>query len=169
MADTATVEFPSGLKRRVHGIATADIMTLAQATGARDVDVRLGLDDPVAGRITRFMVRSGLWTFLQSERLAWLRRRWSHDPTAGGAPHEIVIEVSGITPAGEAVTRRSTILDPAGQSHLTAVGTVAQIERLLGSRSAQLGPGVAVPETSPDAERLLSLLRSEAVQVNLAG
>lgn len=167
MGDPVTVSFPSGLERPVYRMAMADMMTLAQATGAGDVAVRLGLDDATTGRITSVLVRTGLWTILQSERMAWLRKRLSHNPTAQGAPHEIVIEIAGRTAGGAPASLRATLLDPAGQSHLTAIGVVANLERLIGLGCNPLRPGTAVPETSPDGARLLALLAAEGVQVSL--
>jgi len=167
MGDPVTVRFPSGLERPVYRMAMADGMTLAQATGARDVAIRLGLDDITTGRITRFLVQSGIWKMLQSPRMAWLKKRLSHNPTATGAPHEIVIEVSGKR-NDNTTTKRATILDPAGQSHLTAIGAAAGIERLLGYGMEAIRPGLAVPETRPDPTRLLNLLQAHNVKLNLS-
>jgi hypothetical protein len=112
-------------------------------------------------------VRTGLWSVLQSERMAWLRKRLSHNPTAQGAPHEIVIEVTGQTADGTPASLRATLLDPAGQSHLTAIGVVANLERLIGLGCTSLRAGIAIPETSPDGARLLTLLAAEGVQASL--
>jgi hypothetical protein len=167
MGDPVPVRFPSGLERPVYRMAMADMMTLAQATGASDVAVRLGLDDATTGRITSFLVRTGLWSVLQSERMAWLKKRLSHNPTAQGAPHEIVIEITGQTTGGTPASLRATLLDPAGQSHLTAIGVVANLERLIGLGCTPLRAGIAIPETSPDGARLLALLAAEGVQASL--
>jgi saccharopine dehydrogenase-like NADP-dependent oxidoreductase len=167
MGDPVPVRFPSGLERPVYRMAMADMMTLAQATGARDVAVRLGLDNAGTGRITSFLVRTGLWSVLQSERMAWLKKRLSHNPTAQGAPHEIVIEITGQAAAGTPAYLRATLLDPAGQSHLTAIGVVANLERLIGLGCTPLRAGIAIPETSPDGPRLLALLAAEGVQASL--
>jgi saccharopine dehydrogenase-like NADP-dependent oxidoreductase len=168
MGDPVTVRFPSGLERPVYRMAMADGMTLAQATGARDVAIRLGLDDITTGRITRLLVQTGLWKLLQSPRMAWLKKRLSHNPTATGAPHEIVVEVSGKRHDNTTSTKRATILDPAGQSHLTAIGAAAGIERLLGYGMDAIRPGLAVPETAPDPSRLITLLQAHNVQLKLS-
>jgi hypothetical protein len=167
MGDPITVRFPGGLKRRVYRMAMADGITLAQATGARDVAVRLGLDDVMSARFTRFLVRTGLWAWLQDERRAGLRKRLTQNPAPTGAAHEIVIEVRGQGRAGKAMSLRASILDPAGQSHLTAIGAAAGIERLLGFGKEALRPGPAVPETAPDPERLIALLKANGVQLEL--
>lgn len=167
MGDPIPMRFPGGMERPVYRMAMADMMTLAQATGAQDVAVRLGLDNATTGRITSFLVRTGLWSVLQSERMAWLRKRLSHNPTAKGAPHEIVIEVAGQTAGGAPASLRATLLDPAGQSHLTAIGVVTNLERLIGLGCTPLRAGIAIPETSPDGARLLALLAAEGVQASL--
>jgi hypothetical protein len=57
------------------------------------------------------------------------------------------------------------VSDRQGQAHLTAIGAVAGIERVLGLDGPPLRPGIATPETAPNATRLRELLRSEGVEV----
>ncbi|MEQ1863335.1 MAG: saccharopine dehydrogenase NADP-binding domain-containing protein [Micropepsaceae bacterium] len=167
MSDPVSIRFPSGLERPVYRLAMADGVTLAQATSARDVAVRLGLDSAATTKTTHFMVRTGLWSMLQSERMTWLRKRLTHNPSKEGAPHEIVVEVTGRGSDGKDRTLRAGLLDSKGQSHLTALGVVANLERALGLHGEKLRPGVAVPETAPNGARLLQLLRAARVTVEL--
>ena len=84
-----------------------------------------------------------------------------------GAPHEIVIEVAG-QKDGSAVMRRATIIDPQGQSHLTALGAVYALERVAGLGRSALRAGTALPETSysPDElARLRALYEAHGVRV----
>lgn len=48
------------------------------------------------------------------------------------ASHDMFITVSGELKSGEAATRRTLVTDPKGQAHLTSVGTLIAIERVLG-------------------------------------
>jgi hypothetical protein len=129
LSDPVTVKFPSGRERPTVRVSMADVITLAQATRAKDVAVRIGIEP-------------------QREN-------------PGPVSHEIVIEVVG--PKGR---RRVTLLDPHGQAHLTATGVVANLERVLCLNGPPLHPGLSVPETAGDGERLIHLLRAEGVTLS---
>lgn len=161
MSAPARVTFPSGRARTVYRMNMADVVTLAQATGARDVNVRIGLDSDGAARAMRLLINTGLWNIVQALPSSTTP---AHNPKAAGATHEIVIEIAG-TRDGKPQTRRLTLLDGQGQAHLTAIGAAAGIERVLGLDGPPLRPGIATPETAPNATRLRELLRSEGVEV----
>lgn len=163
MSAAARVRFPSGRRRAVFRMNMADVTTLAQATGAKDVAVRIGLDSNIAAHAMRALLRTGLWNVLQALPSS---KSPAHNPKAAGATHEIVVEIAGQR-AGKPSTQRIDIVDPKGQAHLTAIGAVANLERLLGLTGAPLRTGVAVPETAGDAARLLHLLRAEGVDVRM--
>lgn len=130
LRDPVTVRFPSGRERPTVRVSMADVVTLAQATRARDVAVRIGIEP-------------------QRE-----------DP--GPVSHEIVVELTGAK-----AKRKASLLDPNGQAHLTALGVVANLERVLGLTGAPLPPGIAVPETAPDGSRMIELLRAEDVALTI--
>lgn len=155
MSGPRRVRFPSGRTRTVYRMNMADVTTLAKATGARDVAMRIGLDSNGAARAMWLLMRLGLSNLLRSPAAQ----------SAAGAAHEIVIDIAGQR-AGKTDRRRITILDPKGQAHLTALGVLANVERVLGLTGEPLRPGVAVPETAPDGKRLLELLRAENVAVS---
>ncbi|MEO0645616.1 MAG: hypothetical protein AAFZ17_05585, partial [Cyanobacteria bacterium J06650_10] len=70
---------------------------------------------------------------------------------ADNSPHETIV----------------TIVDPQGQTHLTALGALLQLERLLDLDGAQsLGPGIVYPDTAPQIEYALSLLAQHGVTVS---
>jgi short subunit dehydrogenase-like uncharacterized protein len=130
LSDPVIVRFPSGRERPTVRVNMADVVTLAKATRARDVAVRIGVEPK------------------------------AENP--GPVSHEIVVELTG---GGQ--TRRASIVDAKGQAHLTALGVVANLERVLGLGRTPLRPGLAVPETAPDGDRLVQLLRSEGVEIAL--
>src|SRR5690606_33588417 len=107
----------------------------------------------------RMMLRLKLWPFI-----AKLAGQPGSKP-GKGARHEIVIEVKGETADGETLTKRATVLDPQGQSHLTAIGALVGLEAITGLGRAKLRPGIAIPETAPDATRLIALLAVEGVDL----
>lgn len=130
LSDPVTVRFPSGRERPTVRVNMADVLTLAQATRARDVAVRIGIEP--------------------------------QRPDPGSVSHEIVVELTGAN--GK---RRASLLDAKGQAHLTALGVVANLERVLGLTGAPLPAGIAVPETAPDGKRLIDLLRAEDVSLTI--
>lgn len=163
LSDERSVKFPSGLERPVYRTSLADGITLAQSSGARDVSVRLGVDDATSFRWMRALMRAGVWSRMQ--RVPALKRALAPKERKG-APHEIVVEVRGRDASGEPAARRASILDRRGQSHLTAIGALFGIERIAGLGMPAMRPGIAVPETGPmDPARLLTLLREESVAV----
>jgi saccharopine dehydrogenase-like NADP-dependent oxidoreductase len=161
MSSPATVTFPSGRTRTVFRMNMADVMTIAQATGAKDVAVRIGLDSDAAAKSMRFLLKTGLWGLIQALPSS---KSPAHNPKAKGALHELVIEIAGKRD-GKPASRRIAILDPAGQAHLTALGAVHATRTILGLNGTPPRPGIAVPETTPNADALLQLLQSEGVQI----
>ncbi|WP_315762539.1 NAD(P)-dependent oxidoreductase [Sphingomonas sp. Y38-1Y] len=84
------------------GFSQIDIAGLAAATGARDVEFAIG-------------------TGVSSSR------------RAGGAKStEIIIELSGIDPAGDPIRSRHAVFHPGGAAPLTALGISMVLERLAG-------------------------------------
>lgn len=169
LSDDRRVRFPSGAVRRVYRMNMNDVVTPALAAGAEEVGVRLGLDKGDALGSMRRLVRLGLWDLMM--KLPGMSAIAATKP-GPGARHEIVIEVEGATAEGRAAARRATILDPLGQSHLTAVGALYAIERVAGLGPAPLGPGAALPETGFTAAgfaRLEALYAAEGIELALEG
>lgn len=79
--------------------------------------------------------------------------------------HEIVVEARGQTARGEALAKRASILDPQGQAHLTTLSALVGLEAIAGLGRPQIRPGIAIPETAPDAARLIALLAAEGVDL----
>ena len=166
LSDDRLVTFPSGAIRRVYRMNMGDMVTPALATGARDVGVRIGFDKGNALGSMRRLVRLGIWDLLM--RIPGMSAIAATKP-GKGAPHEIVIEVTG-EKGGKTIHRRATILDPQGQSHLTALGAVHALERVAGLGTPALRPGAALPETgyNPDElARLRTLYEAHGVRLTL--
>ena len=164
LSDDRLVKFPSGAERPVYRMNMGDMVTPALATGARDVGVRIGFDTGNALGSMRFLLRAGLWNLLM--KLPGMSAIAATKP-GKGAPHEIVIEVTG-NKGGKLVRRRATILDPKGQSHLTAVGAVHALERVAGLGTKALRAGAALPETGFSAEeldRLKTIYKAEGIEL----
>lgn len=168
LSDDREARFPSGAIRPVYRMNMGDVVTLALANGAREAGVRLGLDKGSSLLTMRRLIRLGLWDMLM--KLPGMSAVAATKP-GPGAPHEIVIEVEGLA-RGRRTNRRATILDPLGQSHLTAVGAAYALERVAGLGPSPLGPGAALPETgftTAGFERLSALYEAEGIDLRLEG
>lgn len=70
------------------------------------------------------------------------------------ASHDVYIDIEGVLKTGETVNRRIVVSDPNGQAHLTGLGVLVAIERILGlDGQSSADGGVLLPEmlVSPDA------------------
>lgn len=166
LSDEKRVRFPSGAVRPVYRMNMGDVVTPALASGAAEVGVRLGLDKGNALAAMRRLIRLGIWGVLM--KIPGMSAIAATKPGPGAA-HEIVIEVEGVTD-GRRETRRATIVDAQGQSHLTAVGALYALERVAGLGQAQLRPGAALPEsdfTAAGFARLKALYAAEGIALTL--
>ncbi|MDP9842470.1 hypothetical protein J2853_001681 [Streptosporangium lutulentum] len=86
---------------------------------------------------------------------------------AGGtASHEIYADLWGRDDRDMPAALRTVVSDPLGQAHLTALGVLIGIERVLGLDGAlPPGAGVVLPETAIDPVRALSRLRAFGVGI----
>ncbi|MEL6931242.1 MAG: hypothetical protein AAFO95_21870, partial [Cyanobacteria bacterium J06600_6] len=82
--------------------------------------------------------------------------------------HEIEIAVTGTDADGFPKTVTTTIVDPQGQTHLTALGGLLQLEHLLGLDGGDPpAPSIVYPDTAPQIERVLQVLDKFGVTVSL--
>lgn len=91
--------------------------------------------------------------------------------TAAGAAasHDIYIDITGTTAAGETTTKRTLMSDPNGQAHLTALGVLIGAERVLGlDGRPPPAAGLRLPETTIDPDRALERLRAFGVRIEAA-
>ncbi len=112
-----------------------DVLSLATATGARDVRFDLGTGQSLGSLSGR------------------------------SASHDLYIDIEGVQGDGVRAGRRWRLSDPAGQAHLTALGVLVGIERVLGLDGAPPPQGgLAFPETLLDPDRTLARLQAFGVQ-----
>lgn len=166
--ESARVAFDGAGRARTYRLDTPDQMTLPAITGAGSVTARIAFDDPWATGSLAFLVRSGIWRLVSGPRFAGLRRRMLYNPGEGGH-HRVRIRLSGRDAQGVDRVREVALDDPAGQTHLTAVGAVIQIERLLGLRGherATVPMGAQYAEAVTDGALALETLRSCGVGVS---
>lgn len=86
---------------------------------------------------------------------------------AGGDPsHDMYLTVAGQLRSGEAACRKLLVTDPLGQAHLTSIGTLIAIERVLGlDGMPKTDNGLHGPETLVAPEVALKRLADFGVRV----
>ena len=165
MSDPRAVTFPNGRRAKTYRFDEPGQITLGAVTGAHNVASRITFGGGFSMAALVWLVRSGIWGLLSGARFTSLRRSMLYSP-GPGAPHEIVIDVAGHDGGGAPRHARATIVDPEGQTHLTALGATLQLDHLLGANG--LGPlpaGVHFPENHRDEHAALALLRSHGVDI----
>ena len=156
--DPHTLTIPNGYTTSVYRYDTPDQMTLPQTTEATTVTARIAFDDAFSTNFLRFLTRSGIWRLISSMRFTALRRSLLYSP-GRGASHEIHIAVTGKGADNASQQTIATIVDPQGQTHLTALGALIQLDRLLGLDGAKApNPAIVYPDTAPQIDHALRLL-----------
>lgn len=163
VTDPVLTHFPSGDIARTYRFDEPSQETLVEATGARSISSRIGYDDASAMRSLVFMVRSGLWRLISGDMFTRFRHALIYHPGEGAA-HEIVIDVTG-----SAGSWRSTLFNPQGQTHLTALGAYIQLCETVGleGRIARAA-GIHFPEQATDFDFAHRILTEEGVTVEIA-
>ncbi|WP_052489267.1 hypothetical protein [Streptomyces sp. 150FB] len=86
--------------------------------------------------------------------------------SGGTASHEIFVDMWGEDTRGHPLARRTTVSDARGQAHLTALGALIGIERVLGLDDGEpLPAGLALPEKAVDSSYAVDRLRHFGVTV----
>lgn len=84
----------------------------------------------------------------------------------GSASHDLFIDITGQVEGGQVETRRTVLSDPRGQAHLTALGVLVAVERILGLDG---GPpttaGLKFPESFLDARAAMARFEAFGVSV----
>lgn len=157
-------DFGEGGTHRLYRFDTPDQASLPTLTGARTVEARIAFDGQLETRLVHLLVASGVWKALSGPRFDTLRRSMLYNPGEGAA-HRVRIGLEGRGAHGETVQRTVQVVDPEGQTRLTALGAVVQIERLLGRLGPALEAGPHLGEAMPDPAPATALLKSEGVRI----
>ncbi|MBG0831831.1 saccharopine dehydrogenase [Planomonospora sp. ID67723] len=158
LTDTRTVTIGSS-RTRVARIDTPEQFTLPIALGVSTAATRIGFSSPAMTSALLAVKRSGFFRWGRGERWTSLRRSLLHSAGEGGIA-QLRIDVTG--PAG---TRAATVTDPFGQAHLTAVGALMALRRILGADGAVPPRGLVFPEMTPRPQDVPAFLESVGVSV----
>ncbi|MEU6314975.1 saccharopine dehydrogenase [Streptomyces sp. NPDC047014] len=158
LTDARTVMI-GGAPVRVARIDTPEQFTLPLTLGSATATTRIGFSSAAATRALLALRGAGFFRWGGGERWAPARRALLHSPGEGGTAQVRV----DVTHAGRG--RTATLTDPRGQSHLTAVGAVLGLRRVLGEDGAPAPEGLVFPEQHPDPLRAAPLLAAHGVGV----
>jgi len=161
------VNFDSGFSAKTYRFDTPDQLTLPMICSAKSVSTRITYDDRYTVSFMSFLVRSGLWRIINRPLFKKLRHSLLYNPGEGG-PHEILVNVKGTSANGSSKAAQVTILDKKGQTHLTALGGIIQLERAL-KLNGNTAPykGITFPERHEDIDIALTTLRQHGVSISL--
>jgi hypothetical protein len=82
------------------------------------------------------------------------------------ASHDVYIDLEGTLQSGEQIKQRTIVSDPNGQAHLTALGVLVSMERILGLDGDPPAPGgIHLPETLLSPEKAIARFKQFGVQI----
>ncbi|MGW7437010.1 saccharopine dehydrogenase [Streptomyces sp. NPDC054849] len=160
LTDARTVLIGDG-PVRVARIDTPEQYTLPLTLATTTAVTRIGFSSPAATRALLALRGAGFFRWAGGERWAPARRALLHSPGDGGTA-QLRIDVSH-----RGRSRTATVTDPRGQSHLTAVGALLGLHRVLGTDGAPSPAGVVFPEQHPDPVRAMGELAAYGIRVDL--
>ena len=162
------IRFPSGDKAVAYLFDEPSQETLVALTGAQSVSSRIAYDDPKTGKFMVMLVKSGVWKLISGAFFDRFRRSLLYNPGTG-ASHEIVITVSGADETGKPKHSSATVIDPGGQTHLTAVGAYIQLCAATGLEDQTIRQkGLYYPEQGIDLDHAIRVMEEEAVIVQFS-
>ncbi len=159
LRDSQITDFPENRRFRTYRFGTPEQYTLPLTTGIHSAVTRISFDSSLATWLLASLVRSGLWSLISSNRFNGLRRVILHSQGNGDSA------LLKVETRGRSCKRIVTVIDRKGQRHLTAVGTLIQIERILGLDNFPPPTGITFPEQTPDIENTIKRLTAYGVQI----
>ncbi|WP_327704252.1 saccharopine dehydrogenase [Streptomyces decoyicus] len=152
-----------GHRTKVARIDTPEQFTLPLVLGVDTAVTRIGFSANSSTAALLALKRTGFFRWGRGDRFASVRRSMLYAPGEGGSAL-LRIEVCGRS--GE--RRTATVTDPAGQAHLTALGGLSGLRRVLGADGAAAPRGVAFPEMTPAPQDVIPALERAGVQVEVS-
>ncbi|WP_344975522.1 saccharopine dehydrogenase family protein [Salinactinospora qingdaonensis] len=162
LSSTRTIDI-GGHATKVTRIDTPEQFTLPLTLGASTATTRIGFSSTASTSALVGLGRVGFFRYARGPRWQGLRRRLLHAPGTGGRAQ---LRVDATGPAGQ---RRATVTDPAGQAHMTAVGALLGLRRVLGADGAPApAAGVVFPEHTPQPAQVGAALEAGGVDMALS-
>lgn len=156
MADPKPVRFSSGRVVKVRRFSSPDQSTLVMTGHTESASARMAFDNTAMTSVFALFARSGIWGLLSASK----RRTLLYKP-GPGASHEFIVEIEENTG-----TQRILVKDTLGQTHMTAISAVNQVERVLGLNH-RLPPaiGITYPEQSADLQADITAMAAMGLSV----
>ena len=165
MTEPKSVDFKSGFSTNTYRFDTPDQLTLPMFSTANSISARIAYDDKHTVGFLSLMVRSGFWRLINRPMFKNVRHSLLYNPGEGG-PHEVLVTVIGKVVDGANKTIRASLLDDEGQTHLTALGGVIQVERALNiGGNSGINPGITFPECHENIDLALATIEEHGVSV----
>ncbi len=158
LTDARTVAV-GGTPVRVARIDTPEQYTLPLTLGTTTAATRIGFSSPATTRALLALRGTGFFRWAGGERWTPLRRAVLHSPGDGGTAR-MRVDVSH-----RGRTRTATVSDSRGQHHLTAVGALLGLRRVLGTDGSPAPRGLVFPEQHPAPTRAVTALADLGVGV----
>ncbi|MEU9125021.1 saccharopine dehydrogenase [Streptomyces sp. NPDC048506] len=150
-------------RTKVARIDTPEQFTLPLVLGVDTAVTRIGFSANSSTSTLLALKRTGFFRWGRGDRFENARRSVLYAPGEGGSAL-VRIDVRG--KSGE--RRTGTVDDPAGQAHLTALGGLLGLRRVLGEDGAAAPRGVVFPEMTPVPQNTLSALAKAGVKVEVS-
>ncbi|MFF2046019.1 saccharopine dehydrogenase [Kitasatospora sp. NPDC058170] len=148
---------------RVAGIDTPEQFTLPLTLGTSTARTRIGFDSRLSTTALLAAKHAGFFRWGRGDRWEPARRALLYSPGEGGTARVRI----DVTRAGRSLSAQ--VEDRAGQAHLTAVGALLGLRRVLGTDGAAPPAGVAFPEQTPRPEHVATDLAALGVTVRVGG
>ncbi|MEU1509915.1 saccharopine dehydrogenase [Kitasatospora sp. NPDC005748] len=146
---------------KVAGIDTPEQFTLPLTLGTTTATTRIGFSSPLSTAALLAAKHTGLFRWGRGDRWEPARRALLYSPGEGGVARLRIDVGHGGAGLGAVVEDRS------GQAHLTAVGALLGLRRVLGTDGAPAPAGVAFPEQTPRPGRVLADVAALGVTVDV--
>lgn len=146
---------------RVAGIDTPEQFTLPLTLGTTTATTRIGFSSRLGTAALLAAKRTGFFRWGRGESWEPARRALLYSPGEGGVAR-LRIDV-----AHDGHGLSAVVEDRAGQAHLTAVGALLGLRRVLGTDGAAPPVGVAFPEQTPRPGLVLADLAALGVTVDV--
>lgn len=155
-----SVNFSQRRTFTTHRMRCPEQATLIESGVAEGVSVRIAFDSQMMNRTFACLIRSGVWGILSHKT----RKSILHNnKNTNDAVHEIIVTIKE---KGNIERTKISILDQIGQSHLTAVSAVNQLERLIGLKGRiQPNVGISFPEQASDVQMDLTAIQDMGVTI----
>ncbi|MFE0377704.1 saccharopine dehydrogenase [Streptomyces inhibens] len=151
-----------GHRTKVARIDTPEQFTLPLVLGVDTAITRIGFSANSSTSTLLALKRTGFFRWGRGDRFESMRRSMLYSPGEGGSAL-LRIDVRGRS--GE--RRTATVTDPAGQAHLTALGGLLGLRRVLGEDGAEAPRGVVFPEMTPVPQDVVPALEKAGVKVEV--